>query len=417
MDKNKILKLACYTSSASMAVVTSLSPLLFLTFRDLYEISYSLLGLLVVVNFTTQLIIDLIFSFFSKKFNIPFTIAIMPVLSVVGFLVYALSPFIFGESRVYLGLVIGTLIFSASSGLGEVLTSPVIASIPAENPERELSKLHSMYAFGVVGVVIFSTLFLLLFGGESWWILSLVLILPSAVSMVLFFMSDIPDLNASADKEEARGGSLFRRPALYLSVLGIFLGGASECTMSQWSSGYLEAALGIPKVWGDVFGVALFGLALGFGRSLYGKIGKNAPRALFFGAVGSALCYLVAAVSPFPLVGLIGCALTGFCSSMLWPGSLIISSERFPAGGVVMYAMMAAGGDLGASVGPWLVGLVADACIASPEAAAFAQSLSLTGEQLGMKVGLLIGMLFPLFACFVFAYFWRKKKRSGGIPW
>lgn len=398
-----------------MAVVSCLSPLLFLTFRDLYGISYSLLGLLVVVNFTTQLIIDVIFSFFSKKFNIPFTVMIMPILSCVGFLIYAVSPFIFGEANVYIGLVIGTVIFSASSGLGEVLTSPLIASIPAENPEREMSKLHSMYAFGVVGVVIFSTLFLLLFGAESWWVLSLVLVIPSVISAIFFFMSDIPDLNATGDGDSRSGNSIFKRPALYLSIIGIFLGGAAECTMSQWASGYLEAALGIPKVWGDVFGVALFGLALGFGRSLYGRIGKNAPRALFFGAVGSALCYLTAAVSPFPIVGLIGCAFTGFCVSMLWPGSLIISSERFPDGGVVLYALMAAGGDLGASVGPWLVGLVADACIASPWATELAESLSLSGEQLGMKIGLLIGMLFPLFASFVFAYLWRKKKGNGQV--
>jgi fucose permease len=411
MNKHKTLKLACYISGASMAVVTCLSPLLFLTFRDLYGISYSLLGLLVVVNFSTQLLIDLAFSFFSKRFNIPFTVMMMPVLSVVGFLVYALSPFIFGEGNVYIGLVIGTLIFSASSGLGEVLTSPIISTVPSENPERQLSRLHSMYAFGVVGVVIFSTLFLLLFGGESWWILTLILIIPAAVSGILFFLSDIPDLNEGAT-EESGGSSLFKKPALYLSFVGIFLGGAAECTMSQWASGYLEAALGIPKVWGDVFGVALFGLALGFGRTLYAKIGKNAPRALFLGAIGSTLCYLAAAVSPFPIIGLVGCACTGFTASMLWPGSLIISSERFPKGGVVMYALMAAGGDLGASVGPWAVGLVADLCIASPAAAKIAETLSLTSEQLGMKLGLLIGMLFPLFAIFIFAYLWRKKTKN-----
>ena len=296
MDKNKILKFACYISGASMAVVTCLSPLLFITFRDMYSISYSLLGLLVVVNFTTQLLIDLAFSFFSKKFNIPLTVMMMPILSVVGFFIYAMSPFIFGEANVYIGLVIGTVIFSASSGLGEVLTSPLINTVPSENPERQLSRLHSMYAFGVVGVVIFSTLFLLLFGGESWWILTLILIIPSAVSAVLFFMSDIPDLNEGGGEEKS-AYSIFKKPALYLSFVGIFLGGASECTMSQWASGYLEAALNIPKVWGDVFGVALFGLALAFGRSLYAKIGKNAPRALFFGAIGIIVVITVVSIT------------------------------------------------------------------------------------------------------------------------
>ena len=59
------LKLACYTTNASMSVVASLSPVLFLTFHNLYGISYSLLGTLVLINFVTQLSIDLIFSFFS----------------------------------------------------------------------------------------------------------------------------------------------------------------------------------------------------------------------------------------------------------------------------------------------------------------------------------------------------------------
>ena len=64
----KTLKLACYTTNVSMSIVSNLSPLLFLTFRELYGISYSLLGMLVLINFCTQLIIDLIFSFFSKEY-------------------------------------------------------------------------------------------------------------------------------------------------------------------------------------------------------------------------------------------------------------------------------------------------------------------------------------------------------------
>ncbi len=52
------LKLACYSGNLSMSIVGNLSPLLFLTFRTLYGISYSFLGLLVTINFFTQLGID-----------------------------------------------------------------------------------------------------------------------------------------------------------------------------------------------------------------------------------------------------------------------------------------------------------------------------------------------------------------------
>ena len=61
------LKVACYTSNVAMSVVANLSPLLFLTIRTQYGISYTLLGLLVLINFCTQLSIDLIFSFFSHN--------------------------------------------------------------------------------------------------------------------------------------------------------------------------------------------------------------------------------------------------------------------------------------------------------------------------------------------------------------
>ena len=53
-----------------MASVFSLPPLLFATFKEMYNISYTLLGTLVFVNFCTQLGVDLVFSFFSKYFNI-----------------------------------------------------------------------------------------------------------------------------------------------------------------------------------------------------------------------------------------------------------------------------------------------------------------------------------------------------------
>lgn len=402
-------KLACYATNISMSVVGNLSPVLFLTFRALYGISYSLLGLLVLINFFTQLTIDLIFSFFSHKFNIPKTVKFTPVLTVAGLLVYALAPVIFPQN-IYAGLALGTVIFSASGGLAEVLISPVIAAIPADDPDREMSKLHSIYAWGVVFVIVASTLFLLAFGEEKWQILAILFMIVPLCAAILFFRAEIPKMETP---EKVSGVfSLLKNKALWLCVLAIFLGGAAECTMAQWSSGYLEGALGIPKVWGDIFGVALFSVALGIGRSLYAKIGKNVERVLFFGAIGASLCYFTASVSGIAIIGLIACALTGFCVSMLWPGSLIVASERFPQGGVFIYAMMAAGGDMGASVAPQLVGVITDAMAANPNIASLALDMNLSPEQLGMKIGMLVGMLFPLAAIPVYRHLMKNKRKS-----
>ena len=405
MQNAKRLKAACYVTNVSMSVVANLSPLLFLTFRSMYDISYGLLGLLVLINFSTQLLIDLAFSFFSHKFNIPFAVKMTPVLTFSGLIVYAVWPFIF-PNAVYAGLVIGTVIFASAGGLGEVLISPVIAAIPSDDPDRELSKLHSIYAWGVVGVIAVSTLFILIAGEERWQYLVMLLSLIPLVASCLYLGLEIPKMETP---ERASGAlDLLKNPGIILCFVAMFLGGASECTMAQWSSGYLEAALGIPKVWGDICGVALFAVFLGLGRSLYAKYGKNVVNVLLLGALSAAVCYLVAAISNIAVIGLIFCALCGFSVSMLWPGGLIFASDRFPQGGVFVFALMAAGGDMGASVGPQLVGIVTDAVIASSDAARIAHDLGVTAEQLGMK----LGMLFPLMLTVLYFVIWRRLRRK-----
>lgn len=396
MNKHKILKYACYVSGMTMSVTGNLPPLLFLTFRSLYGISYSLLGSLIVINFITQLTIDLVFSFFSHRFNISKTIKTIPFITILGLIIFALAPLF---KNVYLGLLLGTVIFSVSSGLGEVLVSPVFATIPAKDPGREMSKLHSCYAWGTVGVIILATLFLFIFKGENWQYLVFISLLIPLLCAILFLNSSVPEIETPKQASEAIG--LLKNKHVWLSFLAIFMGGAAECNMSQWASSYLEQALNIPKVWGDIFGVALFAVFLGLGRTLYGKFGKSIEKILFVSSIGATLCYFTAAIMPVPVIGLFACALTGLCTSMLWPGNLVIAEKRFPQGGVFTFALMASGGDLGASVAPQLVGIITDSVIYNDVFINTSHNLLLTPEQLGMKLGLLSGMLFPLIGIFI----------------
>ena len=409
MNPVKRLRTACYTTNVTMSIVGNLPPLLFLTFRSMYGLSYSLLGALVLINFCTQLAVDLVFSFFSHKFNIPLTVKATPAFALVGFLLYALAPVLF-PNAVYAGLVLGTVVFSAGSGLAEVLISPVIAALPSDNPDRDMSKLHSIYAWGVVGVVIFSTLFLLVFGSGSWQILMALMMLIPLFATLLFARAQIPPM----ETPEKLSGALafFKQGMVWLCVAAIFLGGASEVTMAQWASSYLEQAIGISKVWGDVFGVALFGMTLGIGRTLYSKIGKNITKVLVCCGVGASVCYLTTVFSSNPVIGLAACALTGLCTSMMWPGSLIVASDRFPMGGVFIFALMAAGGDLGASVGPQMVGTITDMVIASPALMEKAAQLALSPEQMGMKVGMLAASAFPILSILVYTILHKKSAKK-----
>lgn len=396
----KRTKNACYLTGMSMAISTNLSPLLFVTFKNMYHLSYALLGLLVVINFFTQLLIDLIFTFYTKYFNIHKTVRITPFIIFVGLILYAVLPSLFPDMAFW-WIVIGTVIFSVASGLSEVLLSPLIAAIPSENPDHEMSKLHSMYAWSVVGVVILSTLYITFRGSENWMHLALLWSIVPFAAFIMFLKADLPQMDTFDKKQKERK---FFNKGILLCVLCIFFGGASECTMSQWASGFIENAVGVSKIYGDVFGVALFAMFLGIGRTLYSKYGKNIINILLFGMIGASVCYLIASFALRPAVGIIACAMTGIFTSMLWPGTLIYVEEKIENVGVAIYALMAAGGDMGASLAPQLLGIISDKFSLTDLALKISAVLHISTEQVGMRAGLLITGVFPIAGIFCVLY-------------
>ncbi|MBE6757286.1 MAG: MFS transporter [Ruminococcaceae bacterium] len=407
----KRTRFACFFAYLSMASIFSLPPMLFLTFRESYGISYTLLGTLVLINFCTQMTVDLIFTFFAKWFNIKTTVRIMPLLTSVGLAVYALVPFFFSQYA-YVGLVVGTVIFSVAAGLSEVLLSPLVASLPSENPERDMSALHSLYAYGVVTVVLLSTVFFAVFGRENWMYLTLFWAALPVMSSVLFCLSPFPAVKLSADEAIKGERGHKRAVGMALCVGCIFFGSCAENSMTNWISSYVESALGISKTLGDIVGLLLFGVLLGLTRTAYAKYGRNIQKVLMWGMAGAVVCYLTAALSPLPLLSLLACVLTGICTSMLWPGTLILMEEKFPNPGVAAYALMAAGGDLGASVAPQMLGVVVDTVSASTWGQTLASALSLSPERLGMKVGMLTAAVFPILGVLLLLYIRRYFKKN-----
>lgn len=404
----KMTKRACYFTYLAMASIFSLPPLLFVTFRETYGISYTLLGTLVLTNFCTQLIVDLIFTFFTKYFNARLTVRVMPLLTSLGLLVYALVPTFFPEYA-YAGLITGTIIFSVAAGLCEVLLSPLVAAIPSETPDKDMSLLHSLYAYGVVMVVFVSSAFLKIFGTHNWMYLTLFWAALPIISFILFSVSPMPEMDFSQSVGDSKRKN--RNRGMYLCVICIFLGSAAENTMTNWISGYMENALKIPKATGDILGMAVFAILLGLGRSAYAKYGKNIANVLLVSMAGALGCYLVAGFVQNAVIAIFACVLTGLCTSMLWPGTLILMEEKFPNPGVTAYALMAAGGDFGASVAPQTLGIVVDKVSASSWAAELAPTLSVSPEQLGMKVGMLTAAVFPFIGIFVLLVIKKKFRK------
>ena len=406
----KRTKLACYTAYFTMSSIFCIPPLLFVTLRETFGISYTLLGTLVLVNFVTQLGVDLVFTFFSKRFNHGLVLKIMPLITSVGMAVYALIPTLF-PSFAYGGLLLGTVIFSLSAGLSEALLSPTIAAIPSDNPQRDMSMLHSLYAFGVLTMVVIGTLFLRLFGSASWVWLMLMLALFPVIPAILFALSPIPDMGghaAAGGSERTKRGTV----GMALCVACIFFGSCAENAMSNWISGFMENALQIDKTLGDILGVAVFAVLLGLMRIGYARFGRRITPVLAVGMIGAALCYLAAGLCPGVAIPFTACILTGLFTAMLWPGALIFMEENIPAAGVTAYALMAAGGDMGASLAPQLLGIVVDGVSATPLAAELGLRLGITAEQVGLKAGMLVTAVFPLLGAVILLFTVRFFKRT-----
>lgn len=153
-----------------------------------------------------------------------------------------------------------------------------------------------------------------------------------------------------------------------------------------------------PKQWAIWRAPADFAVFMGISRALYGKAGGRIDLTAFMmlSAALCLVCYLVAGLANIPMLGLVGCMLCGFAVGIMWPGSISISSSILPSGGTAMFALLALAGDMGASMGPALVGTVSQ----------------IAGDNL--QAGILAGAGFPavLAICVLLVRKWRRGKAT-----
>lgn len=369
-------KTACYLGFITQAIAANFAPLLFLKFHNDYRISLGNIALISTVYFFTQLLIDLFCAKFVDRIGYRVSIVISEVFSATGLIGLAFLPDLLPDA--FAGILISVTIYAMGCGLIEVLASPIVEACPFENKEATMSLLHSFYCWGSVGTIVISTLFFALFGIDSWKWLTVIWALIPAFNIYNFATCPIVPI-----VEEGQGmgiRQLGKKPLFWVSICLMVCAGASELAMAQWASAYAEAALGLSKTVGDFLGPCMFAVTMGVSRVIYGKYGERLNLIRFMMGSGAlcVTCYLMASLSANPVIGLIGCVLCGFSVGIMWPGTISISSKRFPTGGTAMFALLAMAGDLGGSIGPAIVGKVTQ----------------YTGDNIRMGMG--VGLFFPI---------------------
>lgn len=242
-------------------------------------------------------------------------------------------------------------------------------------------------------------------------------ILPE-LNTLAFLRVKLPQLADPEKRHSLR--SMARDISLYWMLAGMALAVATEVTIAQWTSAYVETALGFSKVVADLVGFCLFGVGMVVGRLWFGLKGGhgNLPRVVFLSALFSTLACVVMAVSPSALVALIATGFSGIFVSMLWPGTISLSAARYPLAGASLFAILAAAGDGGAALMPWLVGVIADhsGVLGGTWLASFLGP-ELDPQAFGLKTAFLVTAICPLLMVpVVFAatgYLRRQEAGSG----
>lgn len=346
---------ACFIGYVVQAIINNFVPLLFLTFQDQFTIPLSQITLLVTVNFTFQLVIDLICPAFIDKIGYKASVIIAHFFAAAGLIALPILPELF--SNPLIGLLIAVGLYAVGGGLIEVLISPIVESCPTDNKEKAMSLLHSFYCWGHVGVVLVSTLFFAVFHIENWKFLAFLWALIPIANAFLFLKSPIAPLLQNGE-EKLGITTLLKQKVFWLLVFLMVCAGACEQAVSQWASAFAEDGLKVSKTIGDLAGPMFFAIMMGGARIFYGKLGHkiNLNRFMIFSGVLCVLAYLVISLSPWPVLGLLGCGLCGLSVGILWPGTISLAAVWMRGGGTALFALLALAGDLGCAAGPSFVG-------------------------------------------------------------
>lgn len=394
----KLTKIACYLGYITQAIAVNLLPLLYVTFQKEFSVSLSQLGVLVTLLFVIQIAVDLLAARYGKLLSYRWGSVMAFLFATAGLVLICVLPTVFHDP--YIGLLSASILLSIGGGLIEVLISPIMDAIPQEGKAGEMSLLHSFYCWGVVAVILLSTVYFSLIGIEHWrWLMLLWAILP-AFTAALFTVVPVPP-RPDERVESHKTSPSFARSALFWLMMALMLfSGASELAPAQWASFFAEHGLGVSKTFGDLLGPCAFALAQGLSRVAFSRMARRfSPRRLLaIHAVGCVTAYAVIVLASHPMVSLLGFCLCGWFVGPMWPGILSLCSERFPAGGTAMFALLALCGDIGCSVAPFAVGAVTDYLMtdASPAVA--------------MRGGFAVCMVFP--ALLVVGLMLMRKSKS-----
>lgn len=383
---------ACFIGYITQAIVSNLPSLLLVIFQDEFQLSLQKITLLLTIGFTVQICIDLIAGKIVDRFGYRASIIIANICCIGGLVCMSILPSFMDP---FWALLIAISLNSIGGGFIEVVISPIVEALPGDEKAKAMSVLHSFYCWGLVGVVVLTTLYFAIFGLHNWHYLPMLWSIVPIVNSFLF--TTVPIRQLVEQHEQLPMKKLLSLKTFWLLFALMICAGAAEQAMSKWSSLFAERGLGVSKTMGDLLGPCAFAILMGLARIFYSKKADkiDMKKLLLWSSVLCVCSYLIASLASNPILSLMGCALTGLAIGVLWPVTLSLSAQTYPKGGNSMFALLALGGDIGCAIGPSTVGLVSLAANSNSSLLnQFATSDRLA--EFSLRGGLFIAIIFPI---------------------
>ncbi|MFN8006895.1 MAG: MFS transporter [Terriglobia bacterium] len=252
----------------------------------------------------------------------------------------------------------GTLILGLANGFVEGAVNPLIASVYPEHKTEKLNALHAWFPGGILlgGLVVYGFTAM----NFNWQAKMLLLLVPTIIYGALLVGQRFPLTERVRHGIPAR--EMYKqalRPQFLVWVFCMLLTASTELGPNQWIPNILTTTAHLP----GILVLAWINGIMTAGRLFAGPLVKRlSPIALliaaaFFSAVG--LFGLSASRSPLPTFVTATVFAVGIC--YFWPTMLGVTSERFPAGGALLLAIMGGAGNLSVALVLPIMGRIYDA--------------------------------------------------------
>jgi len=253
-----------------------------------------------------------------------------------------------------------TLIIGIANGLVEAFANPLVATLFSRDKTTKLVALHAWFPGGIVigGLLAYGCTQI----GLGWQAKMLLLLVPSVVYTVMFWRATFPPTESTAAGVPFAGMvAQVRRPLFLLIWLCMWLTAATELGPGQWVANIFNEVLESGTQAGIILLVWVNGIMY-LMRQFLGQIPHKLSPTLLVAStapIAAAGLYLFGQTTTAPM-WFLAAALLAVGTAFWWPTMLGMTSERFPAGGALLLAIVGASGSISTAVAGPTMGWIND---------------------------------------------------------